>query len=505
MAAFKSLAKQTAIYGVSSIVGRLLNYFLTPFYTNLFSTSQYGIVSNLYAYISFFNVILTYGMETAFFRFSNTEKDTNKVFTTILTSIIATSSIFLVFCYLFNQSIANWMSYGDHPEYIKWFALISAADAITAIGFAKLRQKNVAIRFVFIRMSNILFNIFLNLFFLLICPFLAAKDIHIFDSIYNPNIGIGYIFISNVISSLFTFVLLIPDLFFTKFKFDIELLKPILRYAFPLLIVGLAGMVNETMDRIFLKWWTPVPEGLPNAAHYIDGQIGVYGANYKLAIFMTLFIQTFRYAAEPFFFSKKQDKDSKQIYADVMKYFIIFCLIIFLGVTFNLDWLKHFVGRRFRSGVTIVPILLLANLFLGVIFNLSFWYKLSNQTKYGTYITMYGAAITIFLNFILIPRFGYLGAAWATFLCYFGMAVISYFWGQKHYHIDYQMKRIAGYFALAMALFFVFKLIDSHYILFNLFFGNLFLILFVMVAIKTEDLYDIIRLNMNVILKKIIK
>jgi len=444
----KKLAGQTAIYGVSSIVGRLLNYLLTPLFTRIFATAAYGIITELYSYLVFLLVFLTYGMETAFFRFSKLE-NSSKVYSNALISLFLTSSIFVFVVFFQLETIANLLDYSEHPEYILWFAIIIGLDTFLSIPFAKLRYENKALKFASIKLFNIFINIVLNLYFLLLCPYL--KQINgdsIFLYFYYEDLGIAYVFISNLLASIFTFIILLPELFKIKLSFDIKLFKQMLNFALPLLIVGLAGSINEVLDRTLLKHL------LPDKSTAMS-QLGIYGANYKLSILMTLFIQTFRYAAEPFFFSSSKKANAKAMYADIMKYFIIFGLFIFLGIMLYIDILKFFIDEDYHVGLNIVPILLLANLFLGIIFNLSVWYKLTDLTKYGAIISVVGALITIILNILLIPSLGITGSAWATFFCYFSMMQMSYFWGRKHYFIEYELGTIGKYFSIVMALYFL--------------------------------------------------
>lgn len=451
----KQLAGQTVVYGMGTIIPRLLNYLLlTPFYTRIFLQGEYGIVTELYAYVAFLFVLLTYGMETAFFRFSEKEQDKKKVYSTALISLLATSTIFILFVLAFAEPIARLIQYQDHVEYIKYFALIIGIDAFLAIPFARLRQQNKALKFAIIKIINVLSNIGFNFFFLLVCPKIyATNPDSVFLSFYSPEIGVGYAFISNLLATIITMLLLLPDMFTATVKISMPLLRSMLKYAFPLLIVGIAGMVNEVSDKLLFKFLLTVPEHITDGKEYVLSQLGIYGANYKLAVLMTLFIQMFRYAAEPFFFSHAKEKDSKKLYADVMKYFIIFCLIIFLAVTLYLDIFKYFIGKDFREGLHIVPIVLMANLLLGVFFNLSIWYKLNDLTRFGAYIALVGATITIVLNILLVPAIGYTGAAWAHFVCYFAMVLMSFFIGRRFYPIAYDFRRILIYFVIAMAFY----------------------------------------------------
>ncbi|MEG1555651.1 MAG: oligosaccharide flippase family protein, partial [Bacteroidales bacterium] len=392
MASIKKLAGQTAIYGFSTILGRLLNYLLVPLHTYLFAPAQYGVVGELYAWVSLFIVILTYGMETAFFRYSQIEQYKNRVYSTISISLLFTSTLFIALCTVFSSDIATWLHYENHPEYITWLSIIIGIDALTSIFFARLRYLMKAVRFAAIKITNILINVTLNLFFLLLCPYLLKQNmaVEFVNMIYHPEIGVGYIFISNLVASVATLLLLLPEILKVKFTFDWKLWKEMFIYAFPLLILGLAGIVNETMDRVLLKNLSP-----PDIA---QSQVGIYSACYKISIMMTIFIQAFKYAAEPFFFNKSKDKDAKETYAEVMTVFVLICSVIFVGIMLYIDIVKYFVGIQYHVGLEVVPILLLANLFLGIFYNLSIWYKLTGQTKFGAYISIFGAIITLVLN-----------------------------------------------------------------------------------------------------------
>ena len=444
----KKLAGQTVIYGGSTVLARLLNYLLVPLHTYIFqNASDYGVVGELYAWTSLFIVILTYGMETAFFKFSQDENIKDRVYTTVVASLLCTSTLFIVLCSWFSQPIADWLKYPNHPEYVRWFAVIIGVDALTSIFFAHLRFLNQPLRFAAVKITNILVNVLLNLFFLLLCPFLLRlnPESGFINAIYNPEIGVGYIFITNLVASIVTLLMLLPGIFRQKFVFDWSLWKQMFRYAFPLLILGLAGIVNETMDRVLIKRLSTATE--PQAS------VGIYSACYKISIMMTIFIQAFKYAAEPFFFRKAKDKDAKETYAEVMTAFVLVCSVIFVGIMLYIDIVQYFVGETYRVGLPIVPILLMANLFLGIFYNLSIWYKLTGQTKFGAYIALFGAAITLGLNGLLIPRFDYMGAAWTTFVCYLSMMVVSYILGQKYYHVNYDLKRILFYLVFAVAVY----------------------------------------------------
>lgn len=474
---YKQLVNQTAVYGLSSIVGRLINYLLVPLYTNIFSPSEYGIVTELYAYSSFLIIVFTYGMETAFFRFVQNDTDSKKVYSTSFISIFLSSSFFLLFIGLFVPSIAVGLGYSSNVYLLWMLLLILITDSLSAIPFAYLRQMNKAWKFASVKIINIVVNVVLNLCFLVLFPYLF-KHGYSLGGIYNPQMGVGYVFLSNLIANVVTLLILSPYLRI-RFNFDFPLWKKMIKYALPLLVAGLAGMVNETFDRAMLKY-------LVIDKHDAMRQLGIYGANYKISILMTLFIQTFRYAAEPFFFSQAKEKNAKETYALVMKYFVIFGLFIFLLVMLYMHFVQYFIGKDFREGLHVVPILLLANLFLGIFFNLSIWYKLTNKTSYGAYLAIFGATITIMLNFTLIPFMGYTGAAWATLICYFAMVVVSFLWGNRFYKVPYSIKEIGLYFTVALAIFAVSHFLPSMKLGLSTLINTLLLILFLAIVVLRE-------------------
>lgn len=446
----KSLAGQTIVYGMGTIVPRLINYFLVPFYTRIFDQSSYGQITELYAYLAFLLVLLTYGMETAFFRFAQ-KQDTQKVFNSIFSSILLSSSFFILITVLIFPQLASLIQYDGNPEYILFIALIVALDALTAVPFALLRKQNHARKFATIKLLNVFFNVGLNFLFILVFPKWSEQTAHF---LFGPSAGlVVWVFIANLLASTLSLLLLLPQLRNFKWQLSWAFLKPILQYAWPVLIVGLAGMVNEMIDKILLKYLLTDTEN-PMA------QLGIYSANYKLGVLMTLFIQMFRYAAEPFFFAQAEKKDSKQLFAVVMNYFVIAGLVIFLTVSLLIDLFKGFIGPDFREGLFIVPIVLMANLFYGIYYNLAIWYKLTDRTADGAKIALGGAGITIMLNILLIPVFGYEGAAWAHLICYFLMMTVSFIWGQKVYPIPYQLMALAGYTAIAMCIYFLTTLIN---------------------------------------------
>ena len=451
----KKLASQTAVYGLSQIVGRFVNYLLVPLHTALFDTAEFGINTLMYSYVTFFNVLLTYGMETAFFRYSQKHENRAEVYSTALKSIISTSLFFGVLIGLFSAPIAQLINIPEHPEYVTYFACIMALDAISAIPFAYLRQQNKPLKFALVKTLNIFTNILLNLYFLVLCPYVYKTQFGLTLPFYDGTLHIGYVFIANLFASIITIPFLSKEIIAIKnASFNKELWREMLVYGLPLMVVGFAGMINETLDRIIISYvYTNVEEGLQAT--------GIYGANYKLSILMSLFIQAFRYAAEPFFFNHAKTEDKRDIYAKVMNYFTLVCLVLFLIVTLYIDVFKHFINDRYWEGLHVVPVLLLANMFLGIYYNLSIWYKLSDHTNKGAVISLIGAAITLIANFVLVPLLGYTGSAWATLICYLSMVIICYLLGMKYYPIPYQVKRISTYIAAVLVIYFSINLIPS--------------------------------------------
>jgi O-antigen/teichoic acid export membrane protein len=450
----KKLAGQTAIYGVSSIIGRVLNFLLTPLYTRVFERASYGVVTELYAYVAFLIVFLTYGMETAFFRFGSkaeSEKEQKQVFSTAFLAVASTTLLFLAFVLLNLDSVAGSLGYDETPEYIVFFAIIVSLDVLSTIPLARLRLREKAIPFASINLASIFANIGLNLFFLIWCP-LALEDpanfSHSFvESFYVPEFGIGYIFLSNLISSAIKFLLLIPWLGEAKSGFNTPIFKKLISYSLPLLLLGLAGIVNETFDRAYFTRLSGLPE------LEAKRQLGVYGASYKVAMLLSIGIQAYRFAAEPFVFSLKSGAEGKKTQADIMKYYVIFASLICLVILCFLDVAMLLIGEDYREGKGVVPILLLAYLFFGALFNLSFWYKLNDRTIYGALIAIIGAIVTIGMNIILVPKIGYYGSAYATLGAYTIMLVVSYFLGKKHYAIPYNILELASFAGLAGLLY----------------------------------------------------
>jgi O-antigen/teichoic acid export membrane protein len=450
----KQLAGQTAIYGLSSVIGRLLNYLLVPLHVAIFQPGAYGVVTELYAYAAFLAVILVYGMETAFFRFLEKE-DSNRssVFSTGMISLLVSTAIFWAVILIFRLEIADFILYSNHPEYLIWFAFILGADALAALPMARLRALNKPISFALINLGSIGVTIGLNLFFFLVCRPLVETG-HASDWIrwiYRPEIGVGYIFLANLAGSLFRLIAVIPSCVNTPWKWNHDLLLKMLRYSIPLMFFGLAGIVNETFDRILLR--RILSEQVNDT--YAQIQVGIYGANYKLAMLITLFIQAFRYAFEPFLFAQAKKENSPKTYADVMLVFVAITGVIYLLVALFLDWFKYLVipNEAYWSGLSIVPVLLLANVFLGVGYNLGVWFKLTDRTQKGMIISLVGAVITILGNVLFVADFGYHAAAYTTLAVYFSMAVISWLWGRKYYFIPYEVWKITALIGLPVVLF----------------------------------------------------
>jgi len=464
MSLLKKLAGQTALYGLSSMIGRAINFLLVPVYTSLLLPAEYGIVTELYAYAAFFNILYLFGMETTYFRFANKkDADESHIFNHVNTQVLFGGLIISAIIFLVTPKIAAHLSIGnvektaaDFTAYIYYIVLILFTDAALSIAFARLRMRNKAFWFASIKLMNIGVTVLLNVILLWGIPLLLVSNSISEETKqfilrwYDPNDLVSYIFISNLVANLLQLPFLLKAFSGFKFVWDTYLYKPMLVYALPLMVMGLAGMVNEMLDRLILRELLP-DDFYPGSSKL--HALGVYGACYKLSMFMTLAIQAFRYAAEPFFFSRAADKNSPQLFADIMKWFVLVCLLIFLGVSLNMDLVKHFLGGdAYWEGLAIVPVLLLANLFLGVYYNLAIWFKLTDKTYWGIYISLFGAAVTIIGNIVLIPLLGYMGAAYVTLFCYASMAIGSYLLGHKYYPIPYQILKIGTWILSAASL-----------------------------------------------------
>ena len=450
MSGVKTLAKDTAVYGMSSIIGRFLNWCLVPLYTIMFPADQYGLVTYIYSIVALALVILTYGMETGFFRFSNHERytDAMEVYSTSLISLGVSSSAFILAVCAFAVPLSHALECGDHYSYVILMGATVGIDAFTAIPFSYLRFRHRAMRFALLRIINIGLNIGLNLFFILLCPWLWRVAPQTISWFYDPGYGIGYIFLANFITSVLNLLLLLPELRGFRWRFNGRLWREMIWYSLPLLVLGVAGIMNQTIDKIML------PDLVADKA---DGmtQVGIYGANYKIAIVMVMFTQAFRFAYEPFIFAQNKEAapgDKNASYRQAMNWFVAFGLVIFLGVMFYLPVLRYFISPRYFEGLKVVPIIMMAELFAGIFFNLSLWYKLSDRTIWGTWFSLMGLGVTVLLNVLFVPHFGYMACAWAALGCYGFMMVASWAVGNRKYPIGYDLKLLGLYFLAAMLL-----------------------------------------------------
>ena len=439
MANLKSVVKDTAIYGLSSIVGRFLNYLLVPLYTAKLSAASggYGVITNVYAYTALLMVILTYGMETTFFRYVNKEgENPDKVYSTTMISVASTSLLFVLLVLLFLQPISSFMGYADHSSYIWVMAVTVAVDAFACIPFAYLRYKKRPMKFAILKLANIMMAILLNLFFFLLLTAWTG-DGGLVDA--------GYAFYINLFCSVALLFFLLKEITAVPFDFDKALLRRMLSYSWPILVLGVAGILNQTADKILFPY---IYQGTD--AH---SQLGIYGAASKIAMIMAMITQAFRYAYEPFVFGNNNDKDSRNTYAKAMKFFIIFTLLAFLVVMAYIDLLKYIIGRDYWEGLKVVPVVMAAEIMMGIYFNLSFWYKLIDKTIWGAWFSGIGCVVLITVNVLFVPRYGYMACAWAGFMGYASAMTISYLVGQKKYPINYPLKEIVLYVALAAVLY----------------------------------------------------
>lgn len=449
MAELKSVMKDTAIYGLSSIVGRFLNYLLVPLYTGVFAASSggYGIITNIYGYVALTLVLLTFGMETTFFRFANKkEENPTVVYTTTLMAVGFVSLVFVALILTFLPQISTAIGYGKHPEYVGMMAVCIAIDAFQSIPFAWLRFQKRPIKFAALKLTFVAFNILLNLVYFVALPALYSKNPEWIGQFYNPHIGVGYVFGLNLICSASITVFFWPELIGFKYIFDVGLIKRMLSYSWPILILGVAGILNQTADKILF----PLISGNDAESNV---QLGIYGASVKIAMIMAMITQAFRYAYEPFVFGKAKDKNSPALYARAMKFFIIFTLLAFLCVMGYLDLLKYLIPSEYWSGLSVVPIVMLAEIMMGIYFNLSFWYKLIDKTIWGAWFSTAGCAVLIVINVVFIPQYGFMACAWGGFAGYATAMLLSYFIGQKKNPIAYPLKSIFTYCILAAILY----------------------------------------------------
>lgn len=480
----KKLAAQTAVYGVSSIFGRFLNWCLAPWYTFVLKgQDEYGIYTNMYAWMALLIVILTYGMETGFFYFVNNDKDNaKKVYSTILWCVFSTSALFAVLACAFSSQLAELLQIGGHGDFIAVMCVTVAIDAFCCIPMAYLRFKEKVAKFALVNISMIAVNIFFNIFFLLICPKLMDVCPGTIDWFYNPDYSVGYVFVANAISTLYKLAVLSPEIKASDFRIDGPMLKKVLKYSLPLLVLGVAGIMNQTLDKIIFPI---VYSAAGHTTAEAQAQLGIYGACFKVAMVMMMFTQAFRYAYEPFVFAKNKGEDKRRQYADAMKFYVIFSLLIFLGIVFYLDVLKLIINKSYHEGLAIVPVVLVSYLFQGVYFNLSLWYKLIEKTSYGAVLSIIGFVITLVVNLVGIPLYGYWAPVWATFACFVVITLISYVLGQKYYPVEYDLKTMGLYFVVAMAMFAVSRCLPFSGILYYAF-NTLMLIGFMALIFKHD-------------------
>ena len=441
MSLYKSLFKQTLIYGLATVLPRMISFLLNPLYTDVLPTQEFADVSIVFAYLIFFNVVLSYGMETAFFRFYNLEENKKNVTSTATISIFWTSIAFLFTTLLFRNTLSTWSDINVH--YITYTIWILVFDALATIPFSKLRAEKKPMVYAIIKIGNVALNFGLNLFFLLVLPKMATNQNSLFYTIYFENFEVGYIFISNLIASLLTFLILSPNYFKIKWHVDLNLWKKMMQYGLPILIAGIGFAINEHFDKILLDWF-----------HVSKSDIGAYSACYKIGMFMVLFRTAYTLGIEPFFFSHSKEENAPQTYATITKYFVIAGSFILLFVIVFIDILKILLvpNPSYWNAMKVVPLIILANFFLGIYTNLSVWYKIIDKTKIGAYISIAGAMITLILNFLLIPKFSYYGSAIATIAAYGSMMFISYYLGQKKYPIPYEINKIGAYLGISITL-----------------------------------------------------
>lgn len=490
MSSIRKFAGQTAIYGLSTIVARLLNFVLTPFLTRSFPASVYGIFTKMYAWVSIVNPVLALGMETTFFRYLNKQEgDKQKVYNNTFVVIALASIVFLAFSFLFIDDIVILLQNKqkavntDYALYVKYAIYILVADALAVVPFARVRAEGRPLRFGFIKIVNIIVYITLTFFLIKFVPLIIKNNLFgasFFSSWYRTS-WIGYVFIANLVASCATLVCLLPEIRKIKFEFDTKLIKEMLYYSFPVLIANISFIINENIDKILLGKLLP-----PDISAQ---QVGIYGACAKIAIFLSIFVQAFRLGAEPFFLSHAKNKNSGQTYALVMNYFVIAVSLIFVAISANIEIFKYFIKSSpasqqaiYWSGLPVVPILLFGYVSLGIYMNLSIWYKLSDQTRYGLYISGIGAVLTLVLNFLFIPQYGYMASAWISLTAYASMMVMSYVLGQKNYPIPYNLKKNLAYLITSVVLVFVSFVVFER----NLIIGNLLFLAFLAISFYIE-------------------
>jgi O-antigen/teichoic acid export membrane protein len=454
LSGIKKLAGQTLWYGVPKIVSRFLNYGLTLLGFRLFDAVNTSDLTQVYAVIPFLNIVFTYGLETSYFRFAQ-NKDRAILYNTLNVSIVASTILLTILLFIFKSPLTNFVEMRDHPEYVTWMIWIIFFDTLAVIPLAKLRLEERPRKYAFINVATIFINIILVIFFLFIAKGAHDRGENSFLAfIYNPEIGVGYFIISNLIASALSLLFMYKEISVIRFIFDKQMWKEVMIYSYPLIIVGFGGQINEMLSRLIYR--KVLDTDSTRELIQVKKELGIFGANYKLAVLITIFIQIFRLAAEPFFFNQSKNEDAPKMYARIMKFFVIACCFMFLGISLFLDFWKLLIASKFKEygeGIHIVPILAMGSVFLGIYYNLSVWYKLTNRNMTGAYITIAGAIITLVLNIAFIPDFRYTGSAWATFICYSFMMISSYLLGQKYYPIPYAKKKLFTYLSICVLIY----------------------------------------------------
>jgi len=487
LSVLRKFAGQTAIYGLGTIVPRLINFLLTPLFVKQFSTAVYGIFTLLYSWAAMIQAILAFGMETTFFRFLQKHEDKARVLNNSFFVVLVISTLFMGAIFSGAKGIATWLNNGQHDSdyvtYVQLFTLFLVADALAVIPFAQLRAQGRAMRFAWLKLTNVVTFIVLNLFFIFCIPWLLVhvpQTIPCIEGWYRPG-WLGYVFIANLSASLLVLLLLLPELIKIRLRPDRALLREMFAYSFPILIANISFIINEYLDKLMIPKLIPGEKGISDN--------GIYGAVSKIAVFLSIAIQAFRLGAEPFFFSYAKNENARRVYALIMDYFIIAMVLVMVGISANIEWLKYFIEGKdteqqelYWSGLPIVPILLLNYVLLGIYMNLSIWYKLTDQTRFGLYISGIGAIVTIVLNVILIPHYSYFAAVWVTTLAYGIMVMLSYFWGQQRYPIPYRVSKNIAYILVGLGVcWLTFNVFDRHMII-----GNLFFVVFVGITFLLE-------------------
>jgi O-antigen/teichoic acid export membrane protein len=471
----RTLAKQTAVYGFGTIIPRFLNYgVMAIFYTRIFQKAEYGVVTELYAWMAILLIMLTYGMETGFFRFTQNKEDYERVYSTSLISLFSTSALFLILVFIFIGPVSAFLKYPEHHDFILMTAAIMAIDSFCAIPFARLRKENKPGIFSIIKITNVVITIGTVLFLLLAAPKIWQNSEGWFRKVYNPEYRVGYVFVANLVGSVSTLLMLLPYIVKVKPIFDKSLWHRMIVYSFPLLIAGLSGSLNDVLDKVLIRRILGEDSGLET--------VGVYGAGYKVAVLMSLFIQMFRFAAEPFFFERAKKENAKETYAYVMKYFVIAMLVVFLGINLYIKGFKFIIGPNFREALVVVPIVSMGYLLYGIYINHSIWYKLNDLTRFGVYITLIGAAITVIINVFLIPVYGYMASAWAHVASYGAMVILSFIFASRYYKIEYRMDQLIPYFIIAISFVIFARMFNYNSTGAELIINSILIIIFIMFA-----------------------